>query len=379
MSEPTSLGQQTVSATQLAKIAVAVCSAISMHCHTQALAQESDSIGHTSVESAQQLTSKSAFILWGTVTKFHSYNLSFSALRGRAWTIKKADVLSTLHAKRKLSTSEQELEPTVIGLALSDWSATQLMAHPAVFQEMTNDPAQVLSTQVIAATSSSQSELRLRYCLLENSISVEETKTEMRNQKSAAKELEEGSARLAVLWRNFDRSAASGKLKAKAFECGSPPEGGLPTLFVSRSDLLAETEALRLEMNRQLLAKEVASHLGRWEAAKRDLPAEAKKLVKWYKDQGLKVTIEEATQELIQRQPPTFDEQFKLFTPDPTHAKAPVVKTLDEILEFMVETGAIKPEEKPDTSLMIDASVLQTIANDPELLAIAKGEVPIPN
>jgi hypothetical protein len=48
--------------------------------------------------------------------------------------------------------------------------------------------------------------------------------------------------------------------------------------------------------------------------------------------------------------------------------------TLDAIMDFMVSSGTLKAAERPAASQLIDPTILESIAGDAALTAIARGE-----
>jgi ABC-type nitrate/sulfonate/bicarbonate transport system substrate-binding protein len=136
---------------------------------------------------------------------------------------------------------------------------------------------------------------------------------------------------------------------------------------------LNETDPARLSGNRNRIASFVAKALGAWIAAKKNPANAAKQLVKTYSDQGIKVTEAQATRELEARKPPDLVGQRAIFKA-PEGGIAPLAATLDTIIDFMVESGTLKASEKPAGADLLDASILELIANDPGLSATARDE-----
>jgi hypothetical protein len=58
----------------------------------------------------------------------------------------------------------------------------------------------------------------------------------------------------------------------------------------------------------------------------------------------------------------------------PPGGAAPLAATLDTIMDFMVASGTLKATDRPAAADLLDGSILEVIASDAGLSAIARGE-----
>jgi hypothetical protein len=81
----------------------------------------------------------------------------------------------------------------------------------------------------------------------------------------------------------------------------------------------------------------------------------------------------EAHAEIEARRPPDLDGQRALFEA-PLGGAAPLAITLDQIMDFMIASGTLKAADRPAAADLLDSSILELIAGDAALNAIARGE-----
>lgn len=181
----------------------------------------------------------------------------------------------------------------------------------------------------------------------------------------------------AVLWTPFVHLTEIDSEKAKVLSC--PSLGGLnvPSFIVARADLLNDPDPAQPE--RKQVAAFVAKALGAWAQAAKKPDEAAKRLVATYReeirDPKYLLTEPEAHAEIEARRPPDLDGQRTLFKA-PVGGAAPLVTTLDRIMDFMIVSQTLDVVDRPSAAALLDSSIIELIANDPELNAIARGEGP---
>ena len=298
---------------------------------------------------------------------------SLEALQGRAWDKAILNPFAILYASRKSVYNMEPIRPLAIAIARRENSSVRFLLSKKTFDKVTKDPSALVGLQVLA-TGSSASHMHLLECLAYYELKPEQMEIGFANQTTSMATLDSGKTEAAVLWRSFDRRAEDGKSKAKELKCGGEPSLLMPALWVTRSDLLLEPEDGRRQKNLRELALRVATELGKWEQIRRVPEPQAKKLIEWYRARGVTIEMAEALQEIDERRPPSFDEQLTLFhspRQDPS-----VAAILDQLSDYLVSSGALRLDEKPDADTVVDGSVLDYISADPSLAAVARGETP---
>jgi ABC-type nitrate/sulfonate/bicarbonate transport system substrate-binding protein len=272
--------------------------------------------------------------------------------------------------------SVKSLAFKVVAIFSQDYSADALKSSHALMISQTDfarikaNAASNLPGQKVLVTPSSTAQMYAEYCLAGWNIKLEQMTVISREQVEIQKALGDRIANIAFVWSPFTYVAQNGPAKAKVLPCLNMPDIHIPTLVVARSDLLNESNPTQLDANRKRIGETVAKYLGAWAAAKQDA---AKRLVKTYADDGVNVSESQAQEELSARQPPDLASQRALFGATPGGVP-PFASDLDHIIDFMVESGTLKPAEKPKASDLIDPSILEFIAGNPSLTAKAKGE-----
>lgn len=300
-------------------------------------------------------------------------SLSLNTLEGKEWESAIVNPLSALYANRKTRLNNRLIKPFVIAIARNEATSTRFVLTKKKYDAAKANPEALKGIEV-AVTASSTAHLRLFECLDHHKLGASDADIKFDGQASSSSNLSAGKIDAAVLWRPFDRLAEDGKSKAKELTCGEDPDMLMPALWVARSDLLQEPEDARRLNNLRDIAVEVAKALGEWEQIRRMPESQAKKLIEWYKARGATISMAEALQEIDERQPPSFDEQLTLFhspRQDPS-----VAAILDRLSDYLVSSGVLRLDEKPDTDALVHGSVLEFISTDPSLAAVARGETP---
>lgn len=261
----------------------------------------------------------------------------------------------------------------IVAIVSQDRLAHALMISESRYGDVASDPANALPNQKAMLKVASTAQMFAEKCLagwnvkLDQMIVVDGEQAEIRHAFSDRK------IDIGFVWTSFTYLAANDTAHAKALPCLNIDGFDMPSFIVTRTDLLSEPDPARLSKNRKSVARFVAEHLGAWEKAKADPLDAAKRLRAEYTREDIKVTDAQAQAELEARRPPDLDGQRLAFTA-PAGAGAPLAATLDGIIDFMISSGTIKAADKPAVSDLLDGSILEVIANDPELTAIARGE-----
>lgn len=310
------------------------------------------------------------FPLFGT-TAYAAGNRAVLAIPGKAWKIQTVNALAMLHGAR-LHGGSAKTPVYAIAISQFDTPAVQMMVRRSAFESVSKDPAAELRKRPIAVTRQSASAVLLNVCLQTHGLREEDVTLHNLSQSIALKEVQQGGADLAVLWSPFAQLSRERPARAISFECSVSGMPRLASLIVARADLLEEKDPGRLDANRRDLAEVVASHLGQWQKAKKDFRPEAGRLVRWYRDKGATVALPDAIKELETRQPPGLEEQIvRMGGVD----EQGLSSQLDVLLDFMEESGAVLPGERPNPAMLMDRSILDLIQGDERLSAIARGEL----
>ncbi|WP_104668650.1 hypothetical protein [Ensifer adhaerens] len=310
------------------------------------------------------------FPLFGTTT-YAAGNQAVLAIPGKAWKIQTVNSLAMLHGAR-LRGGKTEAPVYAIAISQFDTSAIQIMVRRSAFESVSKDPAGELRKRPIAVTRQSASAVLLNVCLQNHGLREKDVTLHNFSQSIALKDMQQGGADLAVLWSPFAQLSQARPSRAMPFDCGASGMPRLASLIVAPADLLEEKDPERLDANRRDLAEVVASHLGQWQKARKDFRLEAGRLVRWYNDKGATVSLPDAIKELETRQPPGLEEQIAMLAGVDEQGLA---DQLDALLNFMEESGAVRPDERPDPASLMDRSILDLIRGDERLLAIARGEL----
>lgn len=308
-------------------------------------------------------------VLFGS-QQYVAGNQTVLAVPGKAWTIQTVNAMAMLHGAR-LHGGNTETPVYAIAISQFDTPAVQLMVRRSAFESVSKDTAAELRRRPIAVTRQSASAVLLKVCLKTYGLREQDVTIHNVSQSIALKELQEGSADLAVLWSPFAQLSQARPSRAMPFDCGLSGMPRLVSLIVAPADLLEENDPGRLDTNRRDLAETVASHLGQWQKAKKNFSLEASRLVQRYKDKGATVSLPDAIKELEMRQPPGLEEQIAMMA---SIDEEGVSSQLIVLLDFLEESGAMRPDERPDPTSLMDRSILDLILSDERLSAIARGE-----
>jgi ABC-type nitrate/sulfonate/bicarbonate transport system substrate-binding protein len=271
--------------------------------------------------------------------------------------------------------SAARIEPAirVVAVVSADSTAHSLVIAQTEYDFIAVDPAARLPGRKLLLTPSSTAQMFVQRCLAGWNLKLDQMSVIKREQAEIRRSLVEKAASVAVVWTPFNYLAENDAAKAKSLACPDLGSFDVPALVVARADLLNETDPGRLAANRKRIATFVAKALGAWAEAKQKPVDAAKRLVKTYADETIKVTEAQARAELEARHPPDLEGQRAAFKPS-AGGIAPLAATLDSIIDFMVESGTLKRPDKPTGADLLDPSILEFIANDPALSAMARGE-----
>jgi ABC-type nitrate/sulfonate/bicarbonate transport system substrate-binding protein len=262
----------------------------------------------------------------------------------------------------------------VVAVVSQDRLAHSLMIAKGKFDEIKADPATRLPGRKVLLTPASTAQMLAERCLASWGLALNQMTLIEGEQAEIRSKLADKEADVAFVWMPFTYLVEDDKAKAKALPCLDIDTLDLPAVIVARADLLMETDPVRLDANRKRIGKFVAEYLGAWAKAAKKPADAAKRLVKTYKDETIKISEAEAIKELEARQPPDLEGQRTAFKPPPGGGPAPLMVTLDAIMDFMAATGTLQISDRPAASDLIDPAILEAIASDSTLTAIALGE-----
>lgn len=272
----------------------------------------------------------------------------------------------------------------VVAIITQDRLAHGLMIAQKAYNAIAAAPSVQLPGKQVILNSSSTAQIYAARCLKQWNVTLDQMTVNMGEEENTGMEeaeirkaVDEGRAEIAFSWVPFTYLVGTDRGKAKPLDCASVGALDLPTLIVARSDLLDEADLTQLAINKAKIAKFVAEYLGAWSRAvppSSDAPSSdaIKRLRDEYATETINITADQAKAELKARRPPDLNGQRAAFTASPGSAAA-LAATLDSIMDFMVSSGTIKAAEKPAGSDLIDGSILEAIAKDPALTAIANG------
>jgi ABC-type nitrate/sulfonate/bicarbonate transport system substrate-binding protein len=263
----------------------------------------------------------------------------------------------------------------IIAIVSQDAPAYGLMIAKTAYDEIAADPAGKLPGQKLMLTQSSTSQMYAERCLSTWNLRLDQVQVVDGEQAEIRNALADRKADIGFVWSPFTYLVQTDPAKAKMLSCSDMTAFDMPYFVVVRADLLTEPDPLRAAANRKRIADYVARMLGAWASAANKPADAAKRLVKTYAEDSIKVTEPEAHAELTARRPPDLEGQRTAFRITPGGA-APVATTLDGIMDFMVSTGTLAAADRPAAADLIDASILEMIANEPALKATANGTTP---
>jgi ABC-type nitrate/sulfonate/bicarbonate transport system substrate-binding protein len=284
---------------------------------------------------------------------------------------------AVLGALNSSATVAGHLNPAskIVAIVSQDRLAHALMISESRYGDVASDPATTLPNQKAMLKVASTAQLFAEKCLAGWNVGLNQMTIVDGEQAEIRHAFSDKKIDFGFVWTSFTYLAANDAAHAKALPCLNIDSFDMPSFIVTRSDLLNEPDPVRLAANRKIVARLVAQHLGAWAKAKMNPQDAAKRLRAEYTREDIKVTDAQALAELEARRPPDLDGQRLAFTA-PAGAPAPLAATLDGIIDFMVASGTIKAADKPAGSELMDGSILELIAGDPELGAVARGEKP---
>jgi ABC-type nitrate/sulfonate/bicarbonate transport system substrate-binding protein len=263
----------------------------------------------------------------------------------------------------------------IVAVMSVDTPAHGLMVAKSVYDEIAADPATKLKGRKLLLTLSSTAEMFAERCLAGWNLRLDQMVRENGEQAQIRVALEANKAEIAVLWTPFTHLSEVDSEKAKVLPCPNLGNLEIPSFIVARADLLNDPDPM--QPKRKQVAAFVAKALGAWALAAKKPDDAAKRLVATYreeiKDTRYLLTEAEAHAEIEARRPPDLDGQRVLFKA-PAGGAPPLATTLDTIMDFMVASEKLKVADRPAAADLLDPSILELIATDHGLTAIARGE-----
>jgi hypothetical protein len=264
----------------------------------------------------------------------------------------------------------------IVAVMSQDSSAHGAMIAKVAYDEIAGDPAGKLPGRKLLLTMSSTSQLYAERCLSAWNVRLDQMQVFDGQQTEIRHALADRKAEIGFVWSPFTYLTQTETAKAKKLACPTENTFDMPFFVAVRADLLTEPDPLRAATNRKYIAEFVARALGAWASAANKPTDAAKRLVKTYEEDGIKVTEAEARAELAARRPPDLEGQRTAFRVPAGGGVAPLAATLNGIMDFMVSSGTLAVADRPAAAELIDGSILEMIANDPSLAAIANGAIP---
>lgn len=271
----------------------------------------------------------------------------------------------------------------IVAIVSQDAPAYGLMIAKTAYDEIAADPAGKLPGRKLMLTrypippmQSSTSQMYAERCLSAWNLRLDQMQVIGGEQAEIRKAVADREVDIGFVWSPFTYLTQTDYAKAKMLACQDMTAFEMPYFVVVRADLLSELDPMRAAANRKRIADYVARILGAWASAANKPGDAAKRLVKTYAEDSIKVTEPEARAELAARRPPDLEGQQTAFRASADGGAAPVATTLDGIMDFMIRTGTLVAADKPAAADLIDASILEMIAGEPALTAIANGTMP---
>ncbi|MDA9535870.1 hypothetical protein ACM41_06210 [Bradyrhizobium sp. CCBAU 21362] len=275
----------------------------------------------------------------------------------------------------------------IVAIVSQDAPAYGLMIAKTAYDEIAADPAGRLPGQKLMLTrypippmesstlskQSSTAQMYAERCLHAWNLSLDQVKVINGEQEEIRNAVADRKVDIGFVWSPFTYLTQTDQAKAKILACQDMTAFEMPYFVAVRADLLTEPDPVRAVANRKRIADYVARMLGAWASASNKPAEAAKRLVKTYAEDNIKVTEPEAQAELAARRPPDLEGQQTAFRVPAGGGAAPVAATLEGIMDFMVHTGTLAAADRPAAADLIDASILEMIAREPALTAIAKG------
>jgi ABC-type nitrate/sulfonate/bicarbonate transport system substrate-binding protein len=263
----------------------------------------------------------------------------------------------------------------IVAVMSADQPAHALMVAKTAFDEVASDPATKLPGRKLLLTVSSTAQMFAERCLAGWNVRLDQMVVEKGEQAEIRGALSAKKADVAVLWTPFVHFSGIDSEKAKVLPCPNLGSLDIPSFIVARADLLNDPDPM--QPKRKQVAAFVAKALGSWALAAENPGDAAKRLVATYreeiKDPRYLLTEAEAHAEIEARRPPDLDGQRTLFKA-PVGGATPLAIMLDPIMDFMVASGTLKLADRPAAADLLDSSILELIASDAELNAIARGK-----
>jgi ABC-type nitrate/sulfonate/bicarbonate transport system substrate-binding protein len=263
----------------------------------------------------------------------------------------------------------------IVAIVSQDAPAYGLMIAKTAYDDIAADPAGKLPGQRLMLTQSSTAQLYAESCLSAWNLRLDQVQVIDGEQEAIRNAVADRKVDIGFVWSPFTFLTQTDQAKAKMLACQDMAAFDMPYFVVVRADLLTEPDPLRAAANRKRIADYVARLLGAWASAANKPADAAKRLVKTYAEDNVKVTEAEARAELAARRPPDLDGQRIAFR-TPAVGAAPLAVTLDGIMDFMVRTGTLAVADRPAAAGLIDGSILEMISGDPALTATANGTAP---
>lgn len=261
----------------------------------------------------------------------------------------------------------------IVAIVSQDTPAYGLMIARTAYDDIAADPAGQLPGQKLMLTKSSTSQMYAERCLAAWNLRLDQVQVIDGEQEEIRNAVAGRKVDIGFVWSPFTYLTQTDHAKAKMLACQDMTAFEMPYFVVVRADLLTEPDPVRAAANRKRIADYVARILGAWASAANKPADAAKRLVKTYAEDSIKVTEPEARAELAARCPPDLAGQRTAFRAPAGGGAAPVAITLDGIMDFMVLTGTLAVADKPAAADLIDASILEMIAGEPALAAVANG------
>lgn len=261
----------------------------------------------------------------------------------------------------------------IVAIVSQDAPAYGLMIAKAAYDDIAADPAGKLPGQKLMLTQSSTSQMYAERCLSAWNLRLDQVQVVDGEQEEIRNAVADRKVDIGFVWSPFTYLTQTDQAKAKMLVCPDTTALDLPYFVVVRADLLTEPDPVRAAANRKRIADYVARILGAWASAANKPAEAAKRLAKTYAEDSIKVTEPDARAELAARRPPDLEGQRTAFSTPAGGGAAPVAATLDGIMDFMVRTGTLAAADRPAAVDLIDASILEMIASQPALAAIANG------
>ena len=261
----------------------------------------------------------------------------------------------------------------IVAIITDDSAVHPLMIANRDYNEISSDPSNKLRGEKLLMTPKSTAQEYAQECLTTFGLQISDMIVLPQEQWQIRNSLASQLASVAVVWPPYLHLAQNEAGQAKTLACASAPNFKVQTFVVTRAELLDETNQTQLDANRKAIAEVVAKALRAWSLSKTNLAEAARRLKRTYAEENIIVTEAQAAAELETRRPPDLEGQRALFKAT-AGGSAPLAKTLEPIIDFMVATGTLQPSQKPRASDLLDPSILELIANTPELAAIAHGQ-----